>query len=83
MQISKETRKIARGAARTRSSVLQVQMSALRGGWFKLHCYILKNSESSFHVDIADEATVSELKEAILIKNENTLVDMDGHQLKI
>ncbi len=58
-------------------------MSALRGGWFKLYCHILKMSKSSFHVDIAEEASVSELKEAILIRNENTLVDVDGHQLKI
>ena len=45
-------------------------MSALRAGRFKPYCYILNRSESSFHVDIADGATVSELKQEILIKKQ-------------
>ena len=49
---------------------------------FKLFC-VLKKSESSFHVDLAEDATVSELKEAILIKNKNTLLGVDAHQLKV
>ncbi len=40
-------------------------------------------SQSSFHVNIADCATVSELKEKILLENQNTIVGVDVHQLKI
>jgi hypothetical protein len=56
-------------------------MSAFRTG--KLYCYILRKSQSSFHVNIADCATVSELKEKILLKNQNSVVGVDEHQLKI
>ena len=56
-------------------------MSAFRSG--KLYCYILRMSQSSFHVNIADCATVSELKEKILLENQNTIVGVDVHQLKI
>ncbi len=59
------------------------RMSALRQGRFRLYCYILKKSESSFHVDIAEGANVSDLREAILSKSENTLAGVDAQQLKI
>lgn len=49
----------------------------------KLYCYILGKSQSSFHVNIAGCATVSELKEKILLKNQNSIVGVDEHQLKI
>ena len=56
-------------------------MSAFRSG--KLYCYILRKSQSSFYVNIMGCATVSELKERILLKNQNTLVGVDEHQFKI
>jgi len=56
-------------------------MSAFHKG--QLCCYILRKSQSSFHVNIAGCATVSELKEKILLKNQNTIVGVDEHQLKI
>jgi hypothetical protein len=56
-------------------------MSAFRSG--KLYCYILRKSQSSFHVNITGCATVSELKERILLKKQNTIVGVDDDQLKI
>jgi len=57
------------------------RMSAFRSG--KLYCYILRKSQSSFHVNIMGCATVSELKERILLKKQNTIVGVDDDQLKI
>ena len=50
---------------------------------FKLFCFILQKSESSFHVDIAASETVSDLRDAILAKNSNTLRNVDSHQLNL
>jgi hypothetical protein len=60
-------------------------MSALRGGRFRLYCYILKKYRRSVHVDVAGDLTVSDLREELLnlSKSENTLVGVDAQQLKI
>ena len=57
------------------------RMSTFRTG--KLYCYILRKSQSSFHVNIADCATVSELREKILLKNISAVAGVNEDQLKI
>ena len=52
-------------------------------GKFKLFCFILQKSTNAFHIDIAASETVSDLKDAILAKNPNSLRNVESQQLTL
>ena len=75
-----------RGTCRRYFKQLQLQtslMSSLNAGTFKLFCFILQKSTNTFHIDIAASETVSDLKDAILAKNPNSLRNVESQQLNL
>ena len=49
----------------------------------KLFCWILDKTESPFSVNIANNDTIDDLKDAIFKKNPITLASVDAHQLAL
>ena len=49
----------------------------------KLFCWIIEKSDDSFPVDVADDDTVGDLKEAIMKKKPHTLAGLEADELRI